>query len=289
MNDTLHIRKSIELKSAQAASDGHSISGIGNVTGYLDSGGDIVQPGAFADTVASTVKDGFIADGHGWGYGDQLGYFTAAAETPDGFAFTASFHDTPDAQAAYQKAKARIDAGKSVFLSIGYSAPSVRYIDPTEYDKELPALLKAEYLQEGVNRAKSMPWGIWVLEKLQVHEVSLVGVAMNAQSMAQSIKSGSMPAGVTYSEEREAVLTALRAWVDRTESKCRLRLQDKGRLSADVKEQLKQDIDELIRLADRLIIPDDESAAQPGASGPVNIESALLAFEGSRLLTTLNS
>lgn len=92
---------------------------IGLASTYeVDSYGDQVMPGAYADTLPKFLQDGFVA----WGHDDRIpvAYPTRAYEDDRGLWVEAAFHGTPEAQQARQIAVERQAAGKRTGLSIGY-------------------------------------------------------------------------------------------------------------------------------------------------------------------------
>jgi len=145
-----------------------SASGNGTLTGYAstwekDRIGDIVLPGAFKDTIASWLRDGFIALSHDW---NRLPIATPieAREDATGLLITAEFHSTSEAQDARRVIQERIDRGKSVKMSIGYQ------------------VLQDEY----TNRGR-------LLKKLDLYEVSIVTVPANMGAQVLAAKHNRRP------------------------------------------------------------------------------------------------
>jgi HK97 family phage prohead protease len=100
--------------------DSHGgFEGYGSLFGVLDSGGDIVEKGAFAEDLGEFVKDGFISLGHNW-EGLAIGTVKEAYEDSSGLYLRTEYHSTQLAQDARRVAQERLDRGKSVGLSIGY-------------------------------------------------------------------------------------------------------------------------------------------------------------------------
>lgn len=98
--------------------DTGSFGGYASVFGGVDSYGDTIVPGAYADTIPKFLSDGFI----GWAHDDltPVAYPTAVREDAHGLWVEAQFHSTPQAQEARQVTLERIAAGKRMGLSIGY-------------------------------------------------------------------------------------------------------------------------------------------------------------------------
>lgn len=99
-------------------------AGPGGFTGYasrweeLDSEGDVVAKGAYADTLEPFVERGFIALGHDWTR--PVATIKAAREDAWGLWLEAEFHSDPQSQAARTLVAERKARGKFMGLSIGY-------------------------------------------------------------------------------------------------------------------------------------------------------------------------
>lgn len=108
-----------EAKASDAGSG--AFSGYASVFGVKDLGGDIVLPGAYADTLPQFLARGFIPWGHDYS-ALPVATIAQAYEDAHGLYLTAEFHSTPDAQAARKVVQERLARGKSMGLSIGYIA-----------------------------------------------------------------------------------------------------------------------------------------------------------------------
>jgi HK97 family phage prohead protease len=172
-------------------------SGAGTLTGYAstwqkDSVGDIVQPGAYRETIADWLRDGFIALGHDW---SALPIATpkSAVEDSTGLLISADFHSTDSAQQARRVIQERLQRGKSVKLSIGYE------------------VLQDEQTREGR-----------LLKKLKLWEVSVVSVPANigaellSAKMAAQLKEGRVLSSANRAKV-QAAIDALQALLDASE------------------------------------------------------------------------
>ena len=110
-----------EYKAVNAGPGG--FEGYASLFGVLDSGGDIVEAGAFRNTLEAFIKDGFIADGHNWNSVSDgaIGTIVDAHEDARGLFIKTEYHTTQRAQDARRIATERLARGKSVGLSIGYA------------------------------------------------------------------------------------------------------------------------------------------------------------------------
>src|SRR5688500_20293766 len=118
--------KYIDLAQMKAITDGAGgFEGYASVFGELDDVGDIILPGAYADTIPTFLEQGFTAQSHDWNVaGGVIGFPTEAREDGEGLFIRNAFHSTPDAQAVRTKVLERKAAGKRVSLSIGYDLPT---------------------------------------------------------------------------------------------------------------------------------------------------------------------
>jgi HK97 family phage prohead protease len=164
--------KEIKFAATEGATAAEMMfSGYGAVFGNVDSYGDVIQPGAFADTLAAAQKSGqfpaMLMQHGGWGIGADdmtpVGIWTSLAEDGVGLKVEGKLADTPRGREAYALLKMTprpaIDG-----LSIGYIA------------KELGAAQQAR-------RAAAH------LKKVDLMEVSLVTFPANGKARIASVKS----------------------------------------------------------------------------------------------------
>ena len=114
-------RKQLPFADLQYTAEGAgSLAGYASVFGEVDAYGDTIAPGAYQNTLAKFLQDGFVA----WAHDDRvpIAFPTKAAEDDRGLWLEAAFHTTPAAQEARQIVAERLAAGKRSGLSIGYYA-----------------------------------------------------------------------------------------------------------------------------------------------------------------------
>lgn len=178
-----------ELKLAGDAAEGMTFSGYGAVFNNIDSYGDMIVPGAFADTLHQAKNSGrwpaMLAQHGGWGVTAEdmmpIGIWTDLAEDGVGLKVTGKLADTPRGREAY--ALLKMDPRPAIDgLSIGYIAkayePRSKPEDP---------------------RRK--------LTKLDLLEVSLVTFPANPKARTMSVKSMSDTEFRELKHEIEAALT----------------------------------------------------------------------------------
>ena len=117
------VRPLADLKVLDAGAGG--FTGYGSVFGELDSEGDVVAEGAYAQTLDQFVERGFIAWGHDWA--QPVATIKAAREDARGLFLEAEFHSDPQSQVARTRTAERLARGKFMGLSIGYL--------PLEFDR----------------------------------------------------------------------------------------------------------------------------------------------------------
>ena len=197
----IRLRKTFALTKGDVVEN--TITMAASTTGNPDRLGDVIFPGAFKGAKKGFVADGSLLVGHEW---DDLpiGMILDAQEQGNVFSVTAQFHGTDAGQEARQICVERLDAGKSVSVSIGFmpdyesgvmwfesGAKMLEFAKNNGYDLDLfdaPSIKKLGFCR-----------GVMAVD--DVFEVSLVTVGMNPKAKAINAKS--------FSAELEA-LSALR-------------------------------------------------------------------------------
>ena len=164
--------KEIKFAATEGATAAEMMfSGYGAVFGNVDSYGDVIQPGAFADTLAASHKSGqfpaMLMQHGGWGIGADdmtpVGIWTSLSEDGIGLKVEGKLADTPRGREAYALLKMTprptIDG-----LSISYIA------------KEFSNRTKPEEPRR-------------TLKKVELMEVSLVTFPANGKARIASVKS----------------------------------------------------------------------------------------------------
>jgi HK97 family phage prohead protease len=132
--------------------------------GNVDAHGEVVMPNAFTN-LDEFAKDGWGAVNHA-NYGPDLGIALIDSATQDavGLRVQGRFHSTADAQAVRTKIRERMDAGKSVKCSFGYSV-----------------LDASEEIRDGKRIA--------LLKSLAIYEFSFVNSPANRRAEVLGVKS----------------------------------------------------------------------------------------------------
>ena len=160
-----------EIKLAPPETEGMTFEGYGAVSGNVDSYGDVIQPGAFADTLAAAQKTGtwpaMLLQHGGWGMGAEdmtpIGIWTGLSEDGIGLKVQGKFADTVRGREAY--ALLKMDPRPAIDgLSIGY------------IPKEWTQRSKPEEPRR-------------TLKKVDLLEVSLVTFPANGKARVSAVKS----------------------------------------------------------------------------------------------------
>ena len=136
-----------------------SFEGIAAVFSNVDRQNDTILPGAFARTLDTFVKSGFLANAHDWS--EPVGTISEACEVSEGLFVRGQFHSTPKAQLLRKVIRERLERGKDVAMSIGFQ------ITDDEFDQE-----------------KS----VRMLKEIELFEVSVVSVPANPLARLASVK-----------------------------------------------------------------------------------------------------
>lgn len=213
--------------------------GYGSLFGVLDSGGDIVDKGAFAGSLSQFVKDGFISLGHDWN-GLAIGTVTEAAEDEHGLHLRTEYHSTTVAQDARRVAQERLARGKSVGLSIGFGIK--------------PGGMKSD--DEGIRH----------LTDVHLFEVAQVNVPMLRPAGLTGVKG----LGLAFDEHSDNVRVAIEEWLERVRTGSDVRLKSgraisearRGRIAA-VREALLAGAGEIEALLKETEPPETKPADPP--------------------------
>jgi HK97 family phage prohead protease len=119
---SLHETKALPIADLKFDDVGSgAFSGYASTFGNVDAYGDIVDRGAYKGTIEAFLRDGFIAWSHDY-QALPIALPTDAREDKRGLLIEARFHSDEFAQRARRVAAERAAAGKSVGLSIGFTA-----------------------------------------------------------------------------------------------------------------------------------------------------------------------
>jgi len=171
-------RALIQLKAADLGADG-TFSGYGSVFDVVDSGGDIVRPGAFAASIAARKASGdWPRLLHEHDPAHPIGVWDSIGE--DGYGLLVKGRlvlDVVKAREVYALAK----AGHPYGLSIGYEIGTCGYCHPDDIEQKYGFAPSGPlpYLPTGQVRA---------IETLDLWEISVVTFPMCVEARVEAVK-----------------------------------------------------------------------------------------------------
>lgn len=203
--------------------DGNTIVGAGAVMGNVDRYNDVIFPGAFKSAIKGFLADGFMPVGHDWS-GLPVAMPSKAYEKGNELIVEAEFHSTEDAQEAKTVVSERLAKGLSIGLSIGFSCAREGVAIFEEGAALLEFASKAGYDLGLFDSAaiKKSKWVRAITKVGELFEVSIVTVPANPKATASALKSlnafnggEEVPDGLTFAKHSDAVLGAVREFVNR--------------------------------------------------------------------------
>ncbi|MGC5249502.1 HK97 family phage prohead protease [Gordonia sp. DT219] len=176
-----------------------------SVFGNRDSYGEVVQKGAFAESLAEWAKGDNpipLLWGHNFADPDyNLGFLKEAVEDDRGLKVHAVLDmESPKAAQVYRLLK----SGRVAQMSFAFDVEKETFVEPESEDNG--------------DGTKTITPGYWSLEKLKIHEVSVVPLGANQETEVLAVKSAAdalrAKAGKALSAKNESVI---RETVDRLE------------------------------------------------------------------------
>jgi HK97 family phage prohead protease len=238
-----------------------TFKGYGSIVGNVDTGGDVVMPGAFANTLDFFLTKGKICWQHDWN--EPIGKPTDAKEDGRGLFLTGHIVDTPEGS----KALKLMRAGVIGELSIGYKATRAHWLSETEGK----ALFGDEGYKAALDRLPMERTRIRALDEVKLFEVSPVTFAMNDEAVVTGVK-GWPPAGLPLESHVEMALAAVSDVRDRFQRVSDLRVKEGRVLSAanvsklqSLKDPLMAVLETIDKLLDSVLPPDEDTPAKAEA------------------------
>lgn len=216
------------------------LMGYASTWGNVDRQGDVVLPGAFKDSIDFFVKTGFIAQGHDHA-GLPLATIDVAREDDMGLWVEADFHSTPEAQTARTVTAERIDRGKSVALSIGYTVPQ----DGSEFRED----------------------GVRLLKSIDVYEASLANIPANPLALVAGVKQALGTDAETFNDRLDALATEAQECTGIAQKRHDIRTKAGRRFSSASRDKIRSAAQALLSL-----LEEDDAEAQPPEKAATAIE-----------------
>jgi uncharacterized protein len=131
-----------------------SFSGYGAVYGNVDRDEEVILPGAFAASLDSFVRDGFIGVAHDWD--DSVATIKSASEDSYGLLIDCEFHGDSESQAQRQKMLERLERGKTVGLSVGFRVLEWGY----DEEKEVRTIIRGDLYEVSIVTVPANPLAV---------------------------------------------------------------------------------------------------------------------------------
>lgn len=218
------VTREVSLTQIKSIDEGNGgFKGYASAFGVKDSYGESTTKGCFLKYLSAFINDGWIAVGHNW-RDMGCGYIKNAYEDSYGLMIEVEFHSDADSQAIRTKVNERIEAKKSVKLSIGY-------------------FLRAFEVMEQADKTMLIN-----LTEVELKEVSIVNVPANTAADVLSAKSFDQQ--MSFEEHAELVKAAVKSFAKRCEDRAAGRPDRK--VGAEVSQQNVSDIDNVLVVIDEL-------------------------------------
>jgi HK97 family phage prohead protease len=218
--------KTLSFKSQGDGIEPNQFAGYANTWDY-DSDGDIVQRGAFKNTLTEFLKSGFIAWQHQWD--NPIGKPVDAFEDAKGLFLKAQVSDT----AQGRDAMTLIKDGVVTKMSIGFKVEAYSMLS----EEQGHALMGKEAWDQAIAR---LPWwkdGIRLITQVRLYEVSPVSVPANAGADILAAKRGS-GSELSFNRHSDAVGSAVKDFLERARWKVDTRLKESRSLSDAQREEI---------------------------------------------------
>ena len=262
--EAIVVKKSFELKGGNV--EGNTLHGVAAVMGNIDRSGDVIFPGAFKAALPQFLKEGFVPIGHDWyDFSKVAAYPTFAKEQGAELVVTADFHSVQAAQDMKQIIVERIEAGKSVGLSVGFSVAPDGWIWFSNGEALLTDVKERGFDVNlfDVKSLKKIVEPIRAIVSVQeLYEFSIVAVPMNPKAQISAVKdfrNDNSRAGLSFCEHLDFALAAVEEVVIRSENYKSMKESD-GRSMSDERVLQLQKLQERIS---KLI----EGAPKPNRNG----------------------
>ena len=230
-----------ELKDAPAA-EGFA----GEFSGYcagihnVDSVGDMILPGAFAEDLPRFLKEGAVCWNHDWML--PIGKPVSAKEDAYGLFVKAQISKTTTGN----DIMTLIRDGVVKKMSIGYRVKDYEYCDraglQTYLAANVPQGKAAAILQQYDEMELSE---LFLIKKLKLYEFSPVTFPANNNANITNAKGLESLAGLTFADHSKSVLAAVREYATRAQQITNLRAEQNRTLSNERLTELKSIADDL--------------------------------------------
>jgi phage head maturation protease len=253
MNIRQHRQFNLRMEGADATTAG--LKGMALMYGRMDTYSSVFAPGSATSCLPDFVANGAFLGNHD---ADDLaiGYIKSAVDNGNGIEVEVDYHTTGDAQDARTVAIERLQAGKKVGLSIGFTVG-----DYIQFENGEALLLGAQNLGMDMNlfdmeSIRKCTRSCYLFTRLaKMYEVSQVNFPAVPDSEATSVRNdlGDSHAGITLADQLANALGALRLVTTRATEVATLRCADNktlGKTTLESIHALRTELDALIAQAE---------------------------------------
>ncbi len=276
-----------QARAISAASGTGGLSGTALRFGQMDTYCTVFAPGCAPDDVlARFVETGCLLSGHDWD-DTPMGIIASASATATGIDIEADFHSTPDAQELRTVITERMDAGKTVGLSIGFRVANFITCSNGAILLQQASALGFDMMAfdtEGIMACMEQCWLITRLAELA--EVSVVNFASVPKSGVQLVRQtnesslGGPHGGLTLKDQLLHALGVVESAVERAKQVAELRKADGKQIGKETQDKLREIRDMINPLIEVEPVEDTEAVK---ARNTALLERSAEIIKGKRL------
>jgi hypothetical protein len=193
------VTREIEFRAKSSDEGSGVLEGIGNMIGEIDSYWTVSHPRskAFqAEAIQKFITNGMMLPGHSTREG-QIGMIGDASVNGREFNVKCMYHSDDESQRYRTIAKERVDNGKTVGLSIGFTVSQYEWFESGKKCLEALGQRNEDLALFNVAQIEAWEEDLWLMYIDQVYEVSQVCFQSNEPSVATAVRSGE-PIEVEY-------------------------------------------------------------------------------------------
>jgi HK97 family phage prohead protease len=235
----------------------------------IDRAGDMILPGAFADTIADFLAEGVVCWQHDWA--TPIGVPLTASEDSHGLRTSCRISKTQRGEEAMTLIRDRVVKK----LSIGYRVQDYQCVDRAGLSAYLAgAALTPKKQAEILRQYDEMELDeLYLLKRIKLYEYSPVSVPANPGAIITDAKG--LLTGLTFANHSKAVLTAVQGLTERAHGVVALKTNRKTRLNAERRSEL----EEMAGLLDQSLASLRSLLNEPDATNDSEARQLLAEFE----------
>lgn len=185
------VTREIEFRAKSSDEGNGVLEGIGNMIGEIDSYWTVSHPRSRAfqtEPIQKFIRDGMMLPGHSTREG-QIGMIGDASVNGREFNVKCMYHSDDESQRYRTIAKERVDNGKTVGLSIGFTVSQYEWFEDGKKCLEALKQRGEDLALFNVPQIEAWEDDLWLMYIEQVYEVSQVCFQSNEPSVATAVRS----------------------------------------------------------------------------------------------------